>query len=171
MSRTLADGNMKITLLTSAPADLAAITLTELNAGTDISCGVKHPFSHGAAGSNTINEKAVCQKGNPQVFTDSTYTVSMTAFREFGEDGLPDSAKDVAFEAFREKGTVAWLVVRDQVGKASGVDWAAGDPYSAYEVMCDDPQNPTDEGGYIKRVIPIAVQNAELDKTVVEAGA
>ncbi|WP_444507595.1 phage tail tube protein, partial [Clostridioides difficile] len=36
--RTLADGNTKLTILITRPANLDAITLTELQAGIEASC-------------------------------------------------------------------------------------------------------------------------------------
>lgn len=169
--RSLADGKTKVVLLKSAPADIDALKVSDITGGTDISCAIrKSDFRHGPTGSNTVTEAPLCVKGDPEVFTESNYGVTMTLFREFSNTTKQvDTEADKAFQAFSKKGKTAWIVVRDQTMKDSKEDIAKGDEVSIYEVMCDDPQNPYDRGGYIKKTIPLTVQRASVDQ-VLEPG-
>ncbi|MDK6230737.1 hypothetical protein QP123_11010, partial [Streptococcus agalactiae] len=72
-------------------------------------------------------------------------------------------------EALRTKGTTLWLVERE--GPEYDKDYEVGDEIDIYEVVTDTPQKPSDRTGYIKRTIPLGVQNAyENVKVVAAAG-
>lgn len=166
MPKTLADGRILLTALKTAPKDINAITVEELKAGIKLSCRIlKSDFELGPTGSATITETELCKTGEGQAFGLSSASGSVTPFRYFDEAGKPETEEDAAFELLKEKGTTLVLVRRD--GPVESKAWEADDIYSAFEVTTDDPQFPTDTGGYIKRKVPLAVANFVLDKKVV----
>lgn len=166
MPKTLADGRIKLTALTEKPDDLKALTLTELAAGIDLQCRIMFSdFRLSPTGSDTINdEKALCDVGNPVAFGASNYEGSVTPFRYLDENGAPEAAEDDAYETLKEKGTELWLVKR--IGPEHDVEWAAGDIYDVFHVITDTPQDPSSMSGFIKKIVPLGVQKAELEKTV-----
>lgn len=167
MPKTIADGRVLVTALQTPPKDINAITVAELNAGVKISCQVmKSDFELGPSGSSTITETELCKTGEGQAFGLSTATGKLTIFRYLDEAGKPNPEEETVWNLFKAKGTTLTLVRRD--GPLEATPWAVGDEYSAFEVNTDDPQYPTDLGGYIKRTVPLAVSNMVLDKTVAE---
>ena len=83
------------------------------------------------------------------------------------ETGKPVVAEDVLWEATKEKGSRLWFVERE--GPKSSAPDATGDEYEVFEVITDTPQKPSDMAGYIKRVVPLGVQDYRTG--VVAAGA
>lgn len=164
--KTLADKRIKMAVLTVKPADLAAITVTELTAGIDASCLVAASntrFSPSA--SETINDPAICEGANTPVYGASNYEGSLAPFWYLdAATGKYTAADNTLYEAVREKGSRVWVVLRE--GPEWDVAWAAGDEYEVYEVISDNPQRPTEAAGYIKRIVPVAVQAAELSGVV-----
>lgn len=157
MALTLADGRVKLTILTSAPADLAAITLTELAAGLNAGPWVNKPdFRMSPTDSDTVTDQPLSQAGNAKTFGNSNYDARMTTLRDLATTGLPEAAGDLVHKAVATKGTRVWLVRR--TGPLETVDWADGDPYDVAEVITDEPQQPSDLGGYVKNVIPLGAQ-------------
>lgn len=165
MPKTLSDGKILVTALTEKPADMNAITVAELEAGQKISCRIlKSDFALGPTGSSTITETELCKMGEGQAYGLSAGAGTVTVFRYLDADGKPEGEEDFAWELFKQKGTQLWLVRRD--GPVESKAWEAGDEYSAFEVTTDDPQYPTDTGGYIKRTVNLAVADMALDKVV-----
>ena len=160
MARTLAEGRLKWTILTAAPADPAAPTATELNAGFDLSCDVlASDFNWTNTASETVDEKALCAVGNSVVFGASNYDLGATLWRQFN----PETDKAAAVEseeawlALREKGTTVWGYARE-TSKLSTEDWAAGDEiYLGGEIITDAAQR-IDGTGFIKRRIVLGAQ-------------
>lgn len=165
--KTLADAKTKVSLLTTVPADLSAITTTELTAGIDVSCLLaKSGTRFSATGSDTIADQAWCDEANTQVFGASNYEAAAAVFWMLDSaDGSYAAADNTAYEALKAKGTRVVFVLRE--GPDYGDAWAAADVYDAFEVITDNPQKPTETSGYIKRIIPMLVQKAVLDKAVV----
>ena len=158
-ARVLADGKTKFTVLTTAPADPAAPTATELNAGIDLSCDIlTSDFNWSNADSDKIAEKALCAKGNSNAIGASNYTTGITLWRKFDPStGAPDPADETGWAALKEKGATVWAYARE-TGKDSVEDWAASDEiYLGGEVATDAPQR-TDGTGFIKRRIPMEAQ-------------
>ena len=58
----------------------------------------------------------------------------------------------------------------DSEGWHHETPFAASQEYDLYEVVTDNPQKPSDRGGYVKRVVPLGVQQAWENKVIV-AGA
>lgn len=172
---TLADGKKKISVMSTAPVDLKAPTVTELTAGIDAACRVvKSDFTLGPTGSDTVEETPLCAQGNGKAWGPSNYEGSMSVFRYFDpttgapETGGSGAVGDELFQAVKVKGTQLWIALRE-TSKDSTEAWAADDEVQVYTVQTDDPQN--DDGqGYIKRVVKLTVLAAELDGKVA-AGA
>jgi len=169
MPKTLADARIRLSVMTEAPADLEAATVTELAAGVDVSCRIlKSDFRLSATASDTVPDQELCQEGNATTFGASNYEGSVTPFRYLTEDGKADATNDVAWDTFKEKGTELWIAKR--VGPKYDVAWTAADEYELFHVITDNPQDPSDLTGYIKKVVPLGVQDAHLNG-VVAAGA
>src|SRR5690606_41634403 len=113
MPRVLADGKIKFTILTSAPADPAAPTASELNEGIDLSCKVlSSDFNWTATDSDRIAEKALCDEGNANAIGPSNYSVGFTLWRYYLAEGGIDASADAGFAAVKEKGTTLWGYAR-----------------------------------------------------------
>lgn len=171
LPKTLADARTRLAILTVKPADPRAIPLATLNgAGAiDASCRIlKSDYRLSPTGSDTVADTELCSEGNAVTYGASNYEATVTPFWYLDEDGKPDALEDVVYQALKEKGTTLWLVERE--GPRYDEPWAAGDAYEIYEVVTDNPQKPSDRGGYIKRTVPLGVQRAWLDG-VVAAGA
>ena len=162
MPKTLADARTKLFILTTEPADLEAITVTEADAGIDASCKIlKSDYRLSPTASDTVPDTELCSEGNAVTFGASNYEGSMTPFWYLTAAGVTDVADDEVYQALKAKGTELWLVERE--GPPYDQAWAADDAYEVYEVITDNPQKPTDRAGYIKRVVPLGVQRAVLD--------
>lgn len=162
MPRSLADGKTKFTVLTTEPANPASPTITELNAGIQAAANIlASDFTWGAADSDTVAERSLADKNNVNAYAASNYTAGITPFRYFDETtGAPDPTEDALFDAVKEKGTELWCYAR-RTGKDAGAAWAATDEiYLGAKVITDEPQPPSDLGGYIKFRSPMQVQEA-----------
>lgn len=158
--RVLADGRVKLTILTTAPTNPAAPTILELNAGIDFSCAVlQDGFTFGPTDSDKIQEKALCTVGNANSLGPSNAEVGFTVWRYFDETGGFDATDDEAFEAVKDKGTTLWGYAR-QMDKLATTNWVAADEiYFGAEFVTDTPQR-VDTGGFIKYRVPGEVQNS-----------
>lgn len=166
MPKSLADGRPKLTILATKPADPAAPTITELTAGIEASCRIlSSDYALGPADSDKVPEKELCKEGNANAIGASNYEGSLTPFRYFTEDGASDAEGDEVFQALKTKGTLIWLVERE-TSKKSTEDWMAADEISVYEAITDNPQKPSDQAGYIKRVVKLEIQAAWLNGAV-----
>lgn len=166
--RTLADGRVRLGLLPTI-ADPASPTVAELEAAIDLSCRVmKSDFRASPVASETISGmNALCETSNASAPGQSNYEVSLTIFRWFdpADPGKMDALGDAAYQALKIKGTHCYFVKRES-GKDYSEPFAAGDEIEVYEVVTDNPQSPTDLGGYIRRTIPTFVQNAWVNASV-----
>lgn len=161
MPRSLADGHTKFTILTTEPSDPENPTATELNAGIDASCNIlASDFTWGAADSDKVAEKPLCAKNNANSLGASNFTAGVTPFRYFDSvTGAVDAAADTVFAALKVKGTELWCYARRN-GKDATDTWEAGDEiFLGADVVTDEPQPPSDLGGYIKFRVPMEVQN------------
>jgi hypothetical protein len=163
MPKSLADGRIKVVALSSAPANPEAITLTELEAGIDISCRIlSSDYLLGATDSDKIPEKELCKEGNANAIGASNYQAAVTPFRYFDETtNQAHATEDEVYQLLKDKGTTLFLAERNTSKKSTDA-WAAGDEVDLYEVVTDNPQKPSDMGGYIKRRVPMEVQSAWL---------
>jgi len=165
MPKTLADARTRLAILTTKPASLTSITVTELTAGIDASCRIlKSDYRLSPTASDTVADTELCSEGNAVTFGASNYEGSVTPFWYLDEDGQSETTEDVVYQALKEKGTELWFVERE--GPRYDEPFAAGDAIEVYEVVTDNPQKPSDRAGYIKRVVPLGVQRAELNAVV-----
>jgi len=162
MPRSLAEGHTKLTILTEEPVDPASPTVTELNAGIDASCNIlASDFTFGATDSDKVAEKALCDESNANSLGASNYQFGLSPFRYFGAAGIsaPTEGDDV-FQALKIKGTDLWAYAR-RTSKKSTEAWAATDEiFLGAKVSTDEPQPPSEMGGYIKWRVPGEVQDA-----------
>ena len=169
--RTFAEQNRKITFLSVPPADLSAITVTELEAGLDATCRVAiDGTDFRPSASEKITDPAVCEPTGAEVPGASKYEATVAPFRFFDEEnpGKADTEGDALFSALRVKGTPGTFVIR-HVNKKWDEPWAADDEYQAYVVVADNWQPQQDQAqGYIKTSVPLMVTNAELNGTVAD---
>lgn len=160
MPKSLADGHIKLTILTTKPADPENPTAAELNAGIDVSCNVlASDFLWTAADSDKVAEKALCDTNNANALGASNFQAGLTPFRYFDNTTKnPSATEDAAFDAMKVKGTELWGYARKD-GNLAEVPWAAGQEiYLGQHVLTDEPQAPSDQGGYIKYRVPMESQ-------------
>ena len=156
--RTLMDGRLKVTILTTNPnedpLDGAAIPLATLTAGIDATCDLaKAGTRFSATASDTISDARLCDEANTNALGASNYEAAMAVFWLLDpETGAYDPLDNETFEAIREKGATVWVALRE--GPSAKTDWAAGDAYELWEFVADNPQRPTETSGYIKRIVP-----------------
>jgi hypothetical protein len=169
MPKSLADGRVKLAILSTKPADPMAPTVEELEAGIDASCNVlSSDYTLGATDSDKIAEKPLCQEGNSNAIGASNYQAALTPFRYFDDQGKAETTEDDVYQALKAKGTRVWLYER-HTSKRSTESWAAGDEVDGFEVITDNPQKPSDMGGYIKRRVSMEVQDAWVGGAVAAA--
>ena len=162
MPKTLADARTRLTILTTKPANPRSILLTELAAGIEASCKIlKSDYRLSPTASDTVADADLCAEGNAVTFGASNYEGSISPFIYLDDTGKSDIGEDVVYQALREKGTRVWLAERE--GPRYDQAWAATDVVDVYEAITDNPQKPGDRGGYIKRVVPLGVQDAWLN--------
>lgn len=167
MPKQISDENIALVRLDAAPTDIDAITVAEFDAGERLECRIMD-FRLSPVASDTVQQSELCTGSNASVPTRSNYEGSVVVFRYFDEGGDPDAVNDVAWEAFKEKGTTHHLVVRE--GPHHSEAGAAGQEVSYFEAIQDHPMVPTERGGFIRREITLYVQRASLDKVLVVAG-
>ena len=168
MPKTLADERIALMMLDAAPANPNAITVAEWTACTPLECRIMAgEYRLTPSGSDTINQAELCVGVNAVTYGRSNYDASITVFRYLLGTGLTDPANDVAWEAVKAKGTTLYLVERE--GPLHDAAGAVGHEYSYFEVVTDDPQAPQDRTGFIRRTVPLGVQDAVLNKKLVTA--
>lgn len=159
-ARSLADGHIKFVLCTTAPANPAAPTAAELAAGIDASSLVlASDFVWGATDSDKVSEKSLIDVNNVNALGASNLQAAFTLFRQFTTStGAPDPTGDALFTATKTKGTTLYGYVR-KIGKLATAAMATGDEVRGMSVLTDEPQEPSDTGGYIKKHIACEPQS------------
>lgn len=161
MPKTLADARTRLAILTTKPADLGAISAAALSSGIDASCRIlKSDYRLSPTASDTVPDTELCSEGNAVTYGASNYEGSVTPFWYLDATGKTDVTDDVVYQALKVKGSALWFVERE--GPRYDEPWATGDNYEVYEVVTDNPQKPSDRAGYIKRVVPLGVQRADI---------
>lgn len=168
--RVFAEQNRKLTVLTAPPTEsLDALTVATLEAGMDASCRVTQADTRlRATASETLNQPAVCEPASASVPARSNFEGTMGVFRYFDESnpGAADPEGDILFQAVKVKGTPIYVVERLS-GKKWNEPWEAGDEYSVFAVTTDNWQRQEDpHAGYIHVLVPLTVQDAELNGVV-----
>lgn len=170
MGLSLADGRIKLSIMSVKPADPYHPTQEELEAGIDAAMRVlSSDFKLGATASDTVNEKPVGAEGNVSVLTTSNYEATLTAFRYFdgqgkAETGAAGEIGDAVFQALKVKGSRVWIAKRF-TSKKSTAAWATGDEVEVYEIVTDNATD-AEATGYIKKRVPVSVEDAWLNGTV-----
>lgn len=161
MPATLAQDKTKFTILTSAPADPDAPTVDELNAGIDASDYiVKSDFQWTATDSTTIQEPVLSTAAAANTPDEAQFAGRVTVLNYFdGSGALETTGGGAVFQALTPIGTQVWCYAR-RSSKVSSAAWAAGDPiFLGGRVVTDNPQQPSDFGGYVKQTIPLLFQD------------
>jgi hypothetical protein len=165
MPKSLADGRVKVSIMSVKPANMAAPTVAELNAGIEASGAIlSNGFQLGATASDSVDEKPLSTLGNVKVLTTSNYEGSLTLFRFFTAANVYDPAADQAFQALKTKGNVVYIAKRF-TSKLSTAAWAVGDEVSVFAVTTDNAQD-AEATGYIKKIVPLQVDDAVIAGTV-----
>lgn len=162
MPRSLAQGHKKVILCTAPPVNPAAPTLTELNAGIDISCAIlESDYVFGPTDSDKVNEKGLCEENNANALGASNFTAMFTIFRYFDavNMGQPDGVADAAFQALKVKGSTLYAYERHTLKKSTDA-LAVGDEIRfGAELLTDNPKDQQQTQGYVKASIPMEPQN------------
>lgn len=142
----------------------AAPTVAQLNAGTDITCLVVATYEVRPDGSETTNERAVCETANVVAPTIQNFMGTLPLFRQFdGTTGAPET--DDGLNLF-EFGEVGWFVRR--IGTPYTTAWTVGDQVETYLFMVDTPQPAGGSGeGYLKLTVPLLPQGTFNVKAIV----
>lgn len=162
--------DLGVTRLTWVPgdtgiADVNAPTTAELNAAgaVDLSCVMVSTYEVRADGSDTTNERAVCETANTDTPTVRNYMGNLVMFRQFA-DGVPET--DDAIEVFSEEGVLGWFVRR--LGYAYDVAYADGQIIEVYKFLSDVPQIQGGTGeGYLKATVPLFKQGTFKIRSVI----
>lgn len=159
--RMLSAGRMKVTLLTTKPADPAAPTAAELNAGIQICRNIPAgEFTFGAADSETVDSTSLCSETKSETFGQGNYELTFGLWRKFLAAGGFDSTDDAAFEAVKEKGATLYIYARFTDKKAAE-EWKGGDEiFLGAEFVTDTPKPMSAVEGFIGYAIPTKVQDA-----------
>lgn len=161
MPKSIAEGREKVTVLDEAPElptdGSGTIPAATLNAGQDASCNLaRNGHRMSATASDTVSDPAVCDEGNKSVLGASNYEWTWVPFRYFDADtGQPESTEDWLFDLVRDKGATV-VAAQRKSGKRSDEDWASGDEGYLWIGVNDNPQDPTDTGGYQKVNVPFS---------------
>lgn len=164
MPKTLAEEHIALVAFEEPPANPAAITVTEWNAAIRLECRILD-YRLSPTDSETLQQSEFCEGSNAQVPTKSNYEGSITPFRYLLPTGLTDPTNDIAWEMLKEKGTTLYLA--DREGPMHDAVGAAGQEYSYYEVITDNPKVPSERSGFQRREQTLYVQRAELNKVLV----
>jgi hypothetical protein len=158
-ARSLADGHRKVAILTTAPANPFAPTVAELNGGIDATARIlASDWTFGATDSDKVSEKSLADINNVNALGASNFAAGATIFRYYDTvTGAPDATGDALWTATKSKGTTLYVYERES-GKVATAGWATADIAFGMQILTDEPQKPSDTGGYIKRRIPMEPQ-------------
>lgn len=171
MGLSLADGRIKLSIMSVKPVNPLAPTVAELTAGIDAAMRIlSSDFKLGPTPSDTVGEKPIGAEGNRKVLTTSNYEGNITPFRYFdatgkAETGTGGEIGDAVFQALKVKGSRVWIAKRF-TSKKSTAAWAATDEVEVYEVVTDNAA-AAEATGYIKMNTPLSVEDAWLNGAVV----
>lgn len=166
----LSDARTRLVALPTKPEVPGAVTPEEANAGVRLENRIlKNDFRLSPTASDTVPDTLLSSEGNATTFGASNYEGSVTPVRFMdGTTGAADPENDVAFDTFRAKGTELWLL--KSIGRHFTDEFEADDEYDLFHIITDNPQDPTDMAGYIKKVVPLGVQTAWLDLKIAASG-
>lgn len=170
MPRSLADGHVKIAVMSTIPADPRKPTLTELEAGID-GCRriAKSGFKLGPTDSEKVEDADLCSTSKSEVLAQGNAEFAMSIFRYFDEQGKAETGTggqiaDQLFQALKTKGTTVWLAKRF-TSKLATEAWAVGDEVEVFEVVVDNLRD-AEYSGFIKKDVPGSVTDFWLNGEV-----
>lgn len=141
MSKNQSNGNTKVGwILDSALTNKQFPVVTELTASAlDLSAAIAWKnYKVGADVSADIQDRSLVDLGSAVSRGAAKYGATIGMFRDLNNTNNA-SVYVQAFQAFRTKGVIGWLVVR--VNKAATLPWAVGDEVSLYKLMVDTTEN------------------------------
>jgi hypothetical protein len=153
MPKLISDERVALMALPEPPADPKNITVAEWEAGVPLQCRIMD-YRLSATASDTVPSGELCAGNNAQA-----------PGRRQVPHGLADPTNDIAWTTFKDKGTTLHLV--DREGPEHDAAGAAGQEYSYYEVVTDNPTKPTERAGFIRREIVLLVQRAAENRKLV----
>ena len=162
MPKSLAEGHIRFAILTAKPANPAAPTVAELNAGimttASVSCNIlAADFNFGPTGSDKISEPALCDQGKTEALGLGAYECAFTVFRFF--DAATKNAhatEDALFQALKVKGATLYAYARETAKISTDAFAAADELYFGAEIVNDSPVRG-DGTGYVKRRVTCVV--------------
>ncbi|WP_458116969.1 phage tail tube protein [Arthrobacter sp. D2-10] len=136
--KMLNTANRKLAFVTTI-ANISAPTVTEANAGVELTCLVTAAdFALGVTGNESITDPALCDDVETSVPGRATVEAGMNLFR------FKDAADDLGWTTFDGRGLNGYLVQRigqiDDNQRQEDVPFAAADKVQVYEVTSHDPQ-------------------------------
>jgi hypothetical protein len=140
----------------SAIVDHNAPSAAELNAvaAVDLSCIMVSTYEVRADGSDTTNERAVCETAETITPTIQKYMGNLVLFRDIVA-GVP--GPDDLTEVFPQSGATGWFVRR--TGKSYDLPYVDGDVVETFKFLNDVPQLSGGTGeGYLKGTVPLLAQ-------------
>ena len=121
---------------TSGFADYTNPTITELNAGSNISCAIVRGYTLNPTASDTDTTASICDNSNVDNPGFSNYEGTLTFFRD-GVSTDQTSVYNLAWALFRRKGAAGFLARR--VGKLSSAAYVVGDEVEVFGFITDNP--------------------------------
>lgn len=164
MPKQISDEHIALVALPEPPADPKNITIEEYEAGIQLQCRIMD-YRLSATASDTVPSGELCAGNNAQAPGRSNYEGNVTVFRYLTGAGLADPTNDIGWTTFKDKATTLHLVERE--GPEHDAAAAAGQEYSYYEVVTDNPTKPTERSGFIRREIVLLVQKASENRKLV----
>ena len=159
--KTVADSQGWFYLLTTIPADLSAITLTDLTEGPTCIKGSFIAAANGTrfafAASDTVSDPAYGDSSNGQVRGRANYEGSIAPFVHIDDTtGLYDEDDNplIAVLAGLVETGVPFAIISGVTGSPDDAR-VAGDLYDAFTYTADYSNTPTEVGGYQKRNFPL----------------
>lgn len=150
-------------------ADYRAPELAELNAEgvRDLTCMMVTSYEVRMDGSDTTNERAVCQTNNVTTPTIGNYMGNLVLFRDWDETdpGNPDWSADDVLE-WLDYLDAGWFVRR--FGLPFDADWALGQKVETYKFIADNAQTNGGIGdGFLKATVPLLPQGTATTRAVI----
>ena len=143
----------KITEMTAAMASAVQGSM-----GMNLSAAIVAGYTLNPADSDTDNTQAIIDTGAAQSRAAANYEANITFFRE--RTPLTNTASEYlkAYQMFRTKGRMGWLVRR--LGKLYTVAPTVGDSVEVYQFLTDQPRStaPSTSGGPTQFTVPFLKQ-------------
>lgn len=153
--RTLARGKTRVAVLTVKPANLAAPTLAELNAGFNATALIPSAlWKWGAGDPNTVNDSDLEKTYDQEVPVSDTFDLGFGLYRKYLAGGGVDATDDALFTACKVRGATLYMYAR-KTDKLATAAWASGDEiYLGGAVVIGTPKDQGTDG-YLKYEIPL----------------